>query len=63
MELTVDQKKAMIQQRLDMYKQQMFSLEMDKIALQAVNDEEGIKSIDERIEALRKAYKAVEGMM
>ncbi|MNN75288.1 hypothetical protein D3C81_1915810 [compost metagenome] len=63
MELTVDQKKALIQQRLDMYKQQMFSLEMDKIALHAVNDEEGIKSIDERIEALRKAYKAVEGMM
>ncbi|MGG3454251.1 hypothetical protein [Paenibacillus rhizolycopersici] len=63
MELTADQKKAMIQQRLDMYKQQMFSLEMDKIAIQAVNDEEGIKSIDERLEALRKAYKAVEGMM
>ncbi len=63
MELTADQKKAMIQQRLDMYKQQIFSLEMDKIALESVDDVVGIDSIEKRIADLRKAYKAVEGMM
>lgn len=63
MELTKEQKEAMIIQRLEQYKQQVFSLEMDRTALESVGDKEGIKSIDERIEALRKAYKAVEGMI
>jgi len=63
MELTADQKKALIQQRLDMYKQQIFSLEMDKIALESINDVVGIDSIEKRLSDIRKAYKAVEGMM
>lgn len=63
MELKTEQKKAMIEQRLDAYKQQIFSLEMDRIALKSLDDTEGVKSIDTRIEALKKAYEAVEGMM
>ena len=62
MELTKEQKEAMIVQRLEQYKQQIFSLQMDRVALESAGDEEGCKSIDKRIEALRKAYTAVEGM-
>lgn len=58
-----EQKQQMIKQRLAQYEQQVFSLEMDKVALQAVEDTEGVKNIDMRIEALRKAMIAVEGMM
>lgn len=63
MELTTEQRKSMIEQRLLQYQQQIFSLQMDRTALEVVNDTKGIQTIDERIEALRKAYKAVEGMM
>lgn len=58
-----EQKQQMIKQRLAQYEQQVFSLEMDKVALIAVEDTEGVKNIDTRIEALRKAMSAVEGMM
>ncbi len=58
-----EQKQQMIKQRIAQYEQQVFSLEMDKVALQAVEDTEGVKNIDMRIEALRKAMTAVEGMM
>ena len=63
MELTAEQKKTMIEQRLQMYQQQIFSLQMDRIALEAVDDHDGIKSIDKRIEALQKAHTAVQGMI
>lgn len=63
MELTTEQRKQMIEQRLFQYQQQIFSLQMDRTALEVVNDTKGIQTIDERIEALRKAYKAVEGMI
>lgn len=63
MELTTEQRKSMIEQRLLQYQQQIFSLQMDRTALEVVNDTKGMQTIDERIEALRKAYKAVEGMM
>lgn len=58
-----EQKQQMIKQRLQHYEQQIFSLEMDRTALLAIDDNEGAKNIDTRIEALRKAYSAVEGMM
>lgn len=61
--MTDEQKQQMIKQRLAQYEQQVFSLEMDKVALVAVEDTEGVKNIDVRIEALRKAMSAVEGMM
>ncbi|OZB90057.1 hypothetical protein [Paenibacillus sp. XY044] len=62
-ELPAEQRKSMIEQRLIQYKQQIFSLQMDRAALESVEDCEGIKSIDQRIEAIRKAYSAVERMM
>lgn len=61
--MTDEQKQQMIKQRLVQYEQQVFSLEMDKVALVAVEDKEGVKNIDVRIEAVRKAMSAVEGMM
>lgn len=62
-EITEDQKKNMIERRLSEYTAKIFSFEMDRTALVAIGDEEGIKTTDERIESLRKAYEAVEGMM
>jgi len=61
-DLPAEQRKSMIEQRLVQYKQQVFSLQMDRTALEAIEDTEGIKSIDQRIEAIRKAYSAVERM-
>lgn len=58
-----EQKQQMIKQRLSQYEQQIFSLEMDKVALQAVDDTEGVKNIDVRIDAVRKAHDAVAGMV
>ncbi|KAA8747101.1 hypothetical protein [Paenibacillus sp. UASWS1643] len=58
-----EQKQQMVKQRLQQYEQQIFSLEMDKVALVAVEDTEGVKNIDIRIEAVRKAHSAVAGMV
>jgi hypothetical protein len=57
-----NEKNAMIDARLKQYEQQIFALEIDRTALMAIEDTEGIKGIDQRIESLRKAYKAVEAM-
>lgn len=62
-ELTMEQKKSLIEQRLSEYKTKLFSLEMDKTALLAVGDTQGVESIDQRIEAIRKAHNAVQGMI
>lgn len=62
MALSDDQKKAMVQQRLDQYKQQLFALQLDRAALSANDDKQGVESTDQRIAALQKAYTAVEGM-
>ncbi|OMF98176.1 hypothetical protein [Paenibacillus sp. FSL R7-0337] len=62
MELNEDQKKAMVQQRLDQYKQQLFALQLDRAALLANDDTQGVESTEQRIAAIQKAYAAVEGM-
>lgn len=62
MELNEDQKKAMVQQRLDQYKQQLFALQLDRAALLANDDTQGVESTEQRIAAIQKAYTAVEGM-
>lgn len=62
MELNEDQKKAMVQQRLEQYKQQLFSLQLDRAALLANNDTQGVESTDQRIAAIQNAYTAVEGL-
>ena len=62
MEITVEQKKKMIERRLQEYSSKIFSLEMDRKALEAIGDEEGVKNTDQRLDSLRKAYEAVKGM-
>lgn len=60
--LTEEQKGKMIQRRLEEYSSKIFALEMDLKALEAIEDVEGINTTNQRIEALRKAYTAVEAM-
>lgn len=62
MDLNEDQKKAMVQHRLDQYMQQLFALQLDRAALLANEDTQGVESTDQRIAAIQKAYTAVEGM-
>lgn len=62
MELDRVIKNNLKEQRLNEYKQKIFMLQMDLVALKTVNDTEGIKLITDRIEALVKAYKAVKEM-
>jgi hypothetical protein len=63
MELTTEQKNAMIKQRLEQYSMQIFSLQMDREALQAAGDTVGVQTTDKRIEKLQTAYSAVERMI
>ena len=60
--MTKDERAAMINAQLKQYEQKMFQLEMNKTAVLANGDAEGAKDIEARIEALKKAYTAVEGM-
>lgn len=62
MELDRVIKNNLKEQRLNEYKQKIFMLQMDLVALKTVNDTEAIKLITDRIEALVKAHKAVKEM-
>lgn len=53
----------MINRRLEEYSAKIFALEMDLKALTAIGDEEGVNTTNQRVESLRKAYKAVEEMI
>lgn len=63
MDMTKEQKEKMIQRRLEEYAAKLFALEMDKTALEAIGDTEGVTNTVQRMESLRKAYEAVKGMM
>lgn len=63
MELNTEQKNAMIKQRLEQYSMQIFSLQMDREALQAAGDTVGVQTTEKRIEVLKTAYSAVERMV
>jgi len=63
MELTKEQKKQLINERLSMYSAQIFKLEMDKVALEVNLDVAGANDIGKRIDALKKASAAVQGMI
>lgn len=52
----------MIARRLEDYSAKIFALEMDLNALEAIGDSEGTKTTNQRLDSLRKAYKAVEEM-
>ena len=60
--LTAEQKNEMIDARILEYSMKIFTLEMDRKALEAIGDSEGIQSIDQRIESLKTASSAVESM-
>lgn len=59
MEIEKELKDKLKQQRLDQYKMQLYSLEMDLVAFTAIGDEEAIRQTKERLEHGRKAYQAV----
>lgn len=62
MEIEKELKDKLKQQRLDQYKMQIFNLEMDLAAHQALADMGSIERTQKAIEDGRKAYKAVEAM-
>lgn len=60
--LTNDQKKQLIDRRLQEYAVKMFNLELDAAALNAAGDAAGVESARQRIAALKQASAAVEAM-
>ena len=62
MELDVATKKNLKEQRLNEYKQKIFIKQMDYEACKSIDDKKGMCDISEHIEALKKAYKAIEVM-
>jgi hypothetical protein len=60
--LTTEEKQKMVEHRIKEYEVRIFDLQMQKTALESVNDEDAVKSMDERIEGLRKAIEAVKSM-
>lgn len=62
MELDEVTKKNLKEQRLNEYKQKIFIKQMDYEACKSIDDEEGMNTTSKHIEALEKAYKAIEMM-
>ena len=62
MNIPDDIKKKMKEQRLKQYQQQMFALQMDIAALEAIGDTERVKEAYKALEDVKKAYKAVEAL-
>lgn len=60
--MTKEQRNEMIDQRITEYEHKLFALRMDKTALEAVGDTEGVSNTDQRIKALELAVRAVEAM-
>lgn len=60
--LTVDQRNQMIDSRIQEYEAKIFDMEMNIVALDAIGDATGVLTSNARIEALRKAIEAVNGM-
>lgn len=62
MEIEKEIKDKLKQQRLLELKQRYYSLELDKIALETVNDHSGIKDIEQRMKSIEKAYEAINAL-
>ena len=60
--MTKDEKNQMIDNQIKQYEVKMFQLEMTKTALLANDEKKGADDTDKRIEAIRKAITAVQGM-
>jgi hypothetical protein len=61
-EIEQEMKDQMKEHRLNQYKQQIFTLQMDIVALKAVGDKEGLLKAGKSLEGLEKAFAAVEVM-
>lgn len=61
--LTTEQKNKLVEKRLLEYDARLFMLEMDLAAATAADDKIGVKDIQRNIDTLKKALRAVEGMM
>ena len=55
-------KEPMIKQRLDVLKRRYFELELDRVALEAAGDTEGVTATIIRMQAVQAAYEAVEAI-
>ena len=58
--LTEQEKDTIRRNKIREYAIKKYTLELEKIALQAAGDEEGVTTLDRRIEALQKAIAALE---
>jgi len=58
--LTEQEKDTIRRNKIREYAIKKYTLELEKIALQAAGDEEGVTTLDQRIEALQKAIAALE---
>ena len=63
LEIPQELKEKLKQQRLDQYRAQIYNLQMDLAAYEAIGDQQMIEHTKQGIEAGEKAYKAVEGMV
>lgn len=61
-EISQEIKDRMKQERLTQYQAQLYSLEMDLKAYEAVGDQNMIEQTQKAIEQGKKAYQAVKGM-
>lgn len=62
MEIDNKTKEALKNERLEQYKRQIFSHQMNYEACKSIDDKEGMENTTKHIEALEKAYKAIEAM-
>ena len=62
MDINQELKKRAKDHRLEMLQLKFFELEMDRVALIANGDTEGAGAISKRMEAVEKAYNAVEAI-
>lgn len=62
MEIPIELKDKMIEQRLNQYRQQIFTLQMDKVALESVGNTAEAEKAQKSIDDLEKAFAAIEVM-
>lgn len=62
MEIPTELKDKMKEQRLNQYRQQIFTLQMDKVALESVGNTAEAEKAQKAIDDLEKAFAAIEVM-
>lgn len=58
-----EHKKKIVEQKLLEYEVKMYVIEIDKVALSAIGDMDGIAQLDMRLESLKLAHAAVKEMI